>query len=174
MPTYRSTRNNYYSDKQGSYTSIGTILPVVVDQHTDVQNNLTGKPTYQSDMEYNYDGWLYTDGEKYKVADYPHLYFAIGDNYKQTGEVNGGSVVLESPTPPGSIQNMWWHDNKLYFEILNDPNHISGDKRVYPYGTGVAFIDRVTVPQTPGNSLGSIPTGLFLSLIHISEPTRPY
>ena len=56
---------------------------------------------------------------------------------------------------------MWWHDNKLYFEILNDPNHISGDKRVYPYGSGLAFIDEITVPQTPENSLGSIPTGLF-------------
>jgi len=161
MASYRSVKSNYYSDKQGQYTSVGTILPIVIDQHTDDTNNLTGKPPLQYDVEYNYPGWVYTDGQKLKVWEYPHLYLAIGDNYKQSGEVNGGSVLLDSPTPAGSIQKMWWHDNKLYVEILNDPNHISSDKRVYPYGSGLAFIDRVTVPQTPENSLGSIPTGLF-------------
>ena len=52
MPNYRSKYKNYYSDKTGGYTSVGSILPVIVDQHTDSLNNVTGAPPVQN-IEYN-------------------------------------------------------------------------------------------------------------------------
>ena len=60
MPNYRSKYKNYYSDKTGGYASVGSILPVIVDQHTDVLNNTVNAPSTKN-IEYNYPGWIYTD-----------------------------------------------------------------------------------------------------------------
>ena len=150
MPTYRGTASNYYSDKQGQYSPVGTILPVVIDQHTDPTNTLTGRPTLQQE-EYNYPGWIYTDGEQYKVRDYPQLYNVLGVRYNQAGE-SADSININSVTAVGSIQSMWWDSDKLYFSIENDSTLPAnfGNKRAYPYNAVVSFI-----------GLGDIPTGLF-------------
>ena len=57
MANYRSTLPNFYSDKGGSYVSIGAIVPVLVDSNSDATNNL---PT--QDPHYSYRGYLYCDG----------------------------------------------------------------------------------------------------------------
>ena len=79
MANYRSTLPNFYSDKGGSYVSIGAIVPVLVDSNSDATNNL---PT--QDPHYSYRGYLYCDGSKYSIKDYPLLYDSIRNEYLQT------------------------------------------------------------------------------------------
>tara|TARA_B000000441_G_C21723387_1_gene340769 strand:+ start:1131 stop:1361 length:231 start_codon:yes stop_codon:yes gene_type:complete len=72
---YRSTLPNFYSDKSGSYVSIGAIVPVLTDANSDSTNSQT---TY--DPEYSYKGYLYCDGDQYDINRYPLLYEIIGND----------------------------------------------------------------------------------------------
>lgn len=154
MATYRSKLSNYYTDKQESYVSVGSILPVVVDQYTDITNSLQTE-----DIGYSNPGFLYCDGSEYSIRDYPLLYEAIGDSYKDT-IVNSSTGLAETSLnnavrvtdvlEVGSIQQMFWVNNKLFLEMLNDPTTPGGDKRPYPYSCNLRFYD-----------LGDIPTGIF-------------
>ena len=150
MPNYRSKYKNYYSDKTGGYTSVGSILPVIVDQHTDSLNNVTGAPPVQN-IEYNYPGWIYTDGSEYNIKEYPFLYDVIGNRYNSSTS-SDNTVFVSDVQSVGAIQKMFWNDNKLYVEILDDSGApaLQDDKRAWPYDCSVRITD-----------LGSIPTGLF-------------
>lgn len=150
MPNYRSKYKNYYSDKTGGYASVGSILPVIVDQHTDVLNNYTGAPSTKN-IEYNYPGWIYTDGAQYDIKEYPFLYDIIGNRYNLDTDVDN-TVEVQDVMAVGSIQKMFWDNDKLYFEILDDFNAppLQDDKRAWPYNCNIRV-----------SSLGMIPTGLF-------------
>jgi len=144
MPTYRSGLSHYYTEKQESYVSVGAILPVFVDKYTDTTNNLADQ-----NEEYSHPGFLYCNGEEYKIRDYPLLYEAVGDTYNTTQILNN-AIQITNSLSVGSIQKMFWVNDKLFLEILNDPTTPGPDKRAYPYSCVVRF-----------TNLGSIPAGLF-------------
>jgi hypothetical protein len=150
MANYRSQLSHYYTDKQESYVSVGSILPVFVDQYTDVTNlNLQTQ-----NEEYSHPGFLYCDGQRYRIRDYPLLYEAVGDTYELDSEaISRNAVYVSDALEVGSIQRMFWVNDKLFFEMLNDPTTPGSNKRPYPYSCTVRFTD-----------LGSIPAGLFTVL----------
>ena len=96
MPvSYRSTTPNFYSDMSGSYVSMGAILPVLVDNDTDSTNS---RPTQSP--EYSHKGYLYCDGKKYSIKDYPLLFEVIGNDYLKNDELTAAnSIVTDSPGP---------------------------------------------------------------------------
>ena len=63
MATYRSSYDNYYSDKTGNHSPVGSVLPVFADLNMASQ-----------DPEYSYPQHLYCDGKELKIRDYPELY----------------------------------------------------------------------------------------------------
>ena len=68
MVQYRSPYKNFYSDKTGSYMSIGAIVPSLVDSYsTSVGGTITGEGTGGETPAYNYRNFLYCDGEKYDI-----------------------------------------------------------------------------------------------------------
>ena len=87
MVQYRSPYPNFYSDKTGSYMSIGAIVPSLVDSYsTDVGQSITGEGSGGLDPSYNYRNFLYCDGEQYDIRKYPLLYEKIGNDYNLTTE----------------------------------------------------------------------------------------
>ena len=76
MATYRNSYANYYSDKTGNHSPVGTVLPVFADL------NLASQ-----DPEYTYPQHLYCDGKSLLIRDYPELYSIIKNRY-------GGSACL--------------------------------------------------------------------------------
>ena len=88
MATYRNSYTNYYSDKTGNHSPVGTILPVFADL------NLA-----QETAEYTYPGHLYCDGKELMIRDYPELYSVIQNTY-------GGStaVIKTQASSPGGLR----------------------------------------------------------------------
>ena len=70
MATYRNSYANYYSDKTGNHSPVGSILPVFADI------NLAA-----NGPEYTYPQHLYCDGSELKIRDYPELYSIIPVSY---------------------------------------------------------------------------------------------
>ena len=74
MVQYRSPYKNFYSDKTGSYMSIGAIVPSLVDSYsTSIGGTITGEGTGGESPSYNFRKFLYCDGEKYDIKDIPTL-----------------------------------------------------------------------------------------------------
>ena len=88
MAVYRSTLPNYYSDKGGSYVSVGAIVPTLVGINTDPIENSGAE-----DPEFDYRGYLYCDGAEYNINDYPNLYQVIGDEYIKATDVQRLSLI---------------------------------------------------------------------------------
>ena len=150
MANYRSKYKNYYTDKQGSYVSIGSILPVLSDKNSESQSGLWYEGDGQ-DPSFSYSDYLYCDGTEHQIRDFPLLYEIIGDEYKSQGEqVFNNATFPNNAQLPGSVQKIFWDADKLYFEILNDAG-VSGDNKM-PYPPGSYF--KLT-------ALGDIPAGLF-------------
>ena len=150
MANYRSKYKNYYTDKQGSYVSVGSILPVLSDSNSEAQSGLWYEGDGQ-DPNFSHIQYLYCDGEEYNIRDYPLLYEIIGDEYKpDVDQVHNNAYYANSVLSAGSVQKMFWDSDKLYFEIFNDQGVNSNNKMPYPPGTYF----RLT-------NLGVIPTGLF-------------
>ena len=64
MANYRSKYKNYYTDKQGSYVSVGSILPVLSDSNSEAQSGLWYEGDGQ-DPNFSHIQYLYCDGEEY-------------------------------------------------------------------------------------------------------------
>ena len=82
MAQYRNPYANFYTDKTGSYMSIGSIVPVLVDSYsTDLAGVNTGEGSGGDDPHFAYRNFMYCDGAQYNIKDYPLLYEKIGNDY---------------------------------------------------------------------------------------------
>ena len=151
MAVYRSTLPNYYSDKGGSYVSVGAIVPTLVGVATDASNSIVTQ-----DPEYDYRGYLYCDGAEYYVKDYPTLYESIGNEYLKPTDFNVNSITFAYYGPPGTIHRSFVDGGNFYIEVY-------GEQKFRPDGT--AYYDRV-IPNNASiqfAGLASMPTGGILS-----------
>ena len=82
MAQYRNPYSNFYSDKSGSYMSIGSIVPVLVDSYsTSLAGANTGEGSGGDDPNFSYRNFMYCDGAQYDIKDYPLLYEKVGNDY---------------------------------------------------------------------------------------------
>ena len=136
MATYRNSYANYYSDKTGNHSPVGSILPVFADVNLN-----------SNDPEYTYPQHLYCDGKELNIRDYPELYSIIGTQY-------GGSVAVNKTahTQPGGLRRSFVYNNKVFFQFYYDPtNDKVNVKRPYPDNTLLRFLQE-------SGSLGSFPS----------------
>ena len=104
-PSYRNTRQNYYTDKASDNHPLGAIVNTF-KAITDVYDNqytpltaytaVSGNANTPTNPEYQYPGYLYCDGSEYEISDFPALYSIIGNDYGGTARpginlINGGS-----------------------------------------------------------------------------------
>lgn len=154
MASYRPTFENFYSDKGGFYSTIGAIMPVLVNSYTDSSNTVTGgNPDH-----YAHRGFLYCDGSEYFIRDYPLLYRVVGNNYvKSADKVNNNSHFFQSAGEDGSIYRTFVDNGNLYAEIykydytFDNANVVK--YRSTPNGATLRFV----------GSLGSFPDGGLFS-----------
>jgi len=116
-PTYRNTRELYYTDKFPDSQGLGTIIQVLKStqnsfDHSNVPaivpgaggttayTEISGDAEPEDNPEYQYPGFLYCDGSEYYIHDYPGLFEAIGNAYG--GTASDGIDVLSSNTGWGS------------------------------------------------------------------------
>ena len=115
-PTYRNIRPNYYSDKASDTTEIGTIITTLKADHATVYDNSTvpltpanwnqttgqitrtqsGDAQTETNPEFQFPGYVYCDGSRYKIGDYPALYKIVGTDYG--GEARKGLVITNGGT----------------------------------------------------------------------------
>ena len=136
MATYRNSYANYYSDKTGNHSPVGTILPVFADLNLGAE-----------EPEYTYPQHLYCDGKELYIRDYPELYSVIQNTY-------GGStaVIKTQASSPGGLRRSYIINNKLFFQFYYDPtNNKANVKLPYPFNTVLRF------------QLGTTPWGAFPS-----------
>ena len=104
-PTYRNTRQNYYTDKASDNNPVGSIISTF-KSITGVYDNeyiplnaysvVPGNSNVQDKPEYQYPGYIYCDGAEYNISDFPVLYSIIGNDYGGEARpsikiLNGGS-----------------------------------------------------------------------------------
>ena len=147
---YRSTLPNFYSDKSGSYVSIGAIVPVLTDANSDSTNSQT---TY--DPEYSYKGYLYCDGDQYDINRYPLLYEIIGNDYLKSDEIfEANSLVFEAAGQPGTVHRFIVDGGNVYAELygrtITNPDGTTGYDRVVPNGATLTFDDLNDFPTAGG------------------------
>jgi hypothetical protein len=153
MATYRNSYANYYSDKTGNHSPVGTVLPVFADL------NLASQ-----DPEYTYPQHLYCDGKSLLIRDYPELYSIIKNTY-------GGAAAqnITQPAQPGGLRRSYIINNKLFFQFYWDStNNKANVKRPYPYGAVFRF-------SLGTNPYGSFPiTGIFnqTTFYQLIQPTE--
>ena len=124
MATYRNSFDNYYSDKTGNHSPVGSILPVFADVNLAV-----------NDPEYAYPQHLYCDGKELMIRDYPELYSIIENRYG-----GGESVAKSQNNQPGGLRRSYVINNKLFFQFYYDStNDKANVKRPYPYGSVFRF-----------------------------------
>ena len=153
MATYRNSYSNYYSDKTGNHSPVGTILPVFADLNLGAE-----KP------EYTYPQHLYCDGKELNIRDYPELYSIIQNTY-------GGStaVTKTQASAPGGLRRSFIINNKLFFNFYYDAtNNKANVKRPYPFNSVLRF-------QFGTNPWGAFPSNgvfnqqTFYSLVQPTE-----
>ena len=124
MATYRNSYSNYYSDKTGNHSPVGTVLPVFADL------NMASE-----DPEYSYPQHLYCDGKSLLIRDYPELYSIIKNRYGGSASQN-----ITQTSQPGGLRRSYFINNKLflqfYYDATNDKTNV---KRPYPYGSVFRF-----------------------------------
>ena len=140
MATYRNSYSNYYSDKTGNHSPVGTILPVFADLNFGA-----------NDPDYTYPQHLYCDGKELLIRDYPELYSIIENRY-------GGSesVAKTQAAQAGGLRRSFIINNKLFFNFYYDAtNNKANVKLPYPYGSVFRF-------STATNPYGEFPSaGIF-------------
>ena len=140
MATYRNSYSNYYSDKTGNHSPVGTILPVFADLNFGA-----------NDPDYTYPQHLYCDGKELLIRDYPELYSIIENRY-------GGSesVAKTQAAQPGGLRRSFIINNKLFFNFYYDAtNNKANVKLPYPYVSVFRF-------STATNPYGAFPSaGIF-------------
>lgn len=129
MAVYRSTLPNFYSDKGGSYVSVGAIVPTLVGVNTDKNNSITTQ-----DHEYDYRGYLYCDGAEYDIRDYPNLYEALGNEYVKPTDTSRNGIEFKFYGTPGSIYRSFVDNGNFYIEVY-------GEQKTKPDGT--VYYDKV-------------------------------
>ena len=152
MATYRNQYLNYYADKNGQHSPVGTILPVFVgtDQQTDGE-----------DPDYTYRNHLYCDGRELKIRDYPALYSSIRNRYGGAA----GVTVTQSSDPAG-LRRTYIINNKLFFQFYKDATNDKVNVQMpFPYNTAMRFN---TMGQFP-TSGGALNTTTIYPLV---EPTE--
>ena len=158
MATYRNQYANYFSDKNGMHTPVGTILPVFVG--TDQQTN-------GEDPDYTYRKHLYCDGRELLIRDYPELYSIIRNRY------GGATAVTKIDSAnPGGLRRSYIINNKVFFQFYKDATNDKVNVQMpYPYNSAMRFVDLGGFPTTsdPVNSPVLFNTGTFYTL---KQPTE--
>ena len=153
MATYRNSYANYYSDKTGNHSPVGTVLPVFADL------NLASQ-----DPEYSYPQHLYCDGKELKIRDYPELYSIIKNRYGGEASQN-----ITQAAQPGGLRRSYFINNKMFLQFYYDStNNKANVKRPYPYGAVFRF-------SLGTNPYGSFPiTGIFnqTTFYQLIQPTE--
>ena len=142
MVQYRSPYKNFYSDKTGSYMSIGAIVPSLVDSYsTSIGGTITGEGTGGESPSYNFRNFLYCDGEKYDIKDYPLLFEKIGNEYNLPSEAPANNSIRSDVTgAPGTVYRTFVDNGNVYAEIHSEPIPNSTDyTRVVPNGAELTF-----------------------------------
>lgn len=145
MALYRSTLPNYYSDKGGSYVTVGAIVPTLVGLNSDRTNGLVTQ-----DPEYDYRGYLYCDGAEYDIKDYPTLYEKLGNEYNKTTDVNRNATVFTAAGAPGTIRRMFVDSGNVYIEVYGEartnPDGTTYYDRVIPNDANLSILDLMSFP----------------------------
>ena len=153
MATYRSSYDNYYSDKTGNHSPVGSVLPVFADLNMASQ-----------DPEYSYPQHLYCDGKELKIRDYPELYSILKNRYGGSASQN-----ITQSAQPGGLRRTYFVNDKLFFQFYYDStNNKVNVKRPYPYGAVFRF-------SIGTNPFGSFPiVGIFnqTTFYQLKEPTE--
>ena len=153
MASYRNTYANYFSDKNGMHTPVGTILPVFVG---------TDQQTSGEDPDYTYRKHLYCDGRELLIRDYPELYSIIKNRY-------GGATAVTriDSANPGGLRRSYIINDKVFFQFYKDATNDKVNLQLpYPYGSAMRFVDLGGFPTGAGVLFD---TSTFYSLI---EPTE--
>ena len=161
MATYRNSYANYYSDKTGNHSPVGTVLPVFADI------NLASQ-----EPEYTYPQHLYCDGKELKIRDYPELYSIIQNRYG-----GSASVTKTQANEPGGLQASFIQNNKLFLKFYWDSsNNKVNVKRPYPYGAVFRFNNLITNPFGAFGTSSVFDQETFYSLLEPTEDTSssPY
>ena len=154
MATYRNSYSNYYSDKTGNHSPVGSILPVFADV------NLAA-----NGPEYTYPQHLYCDGSELKIRDYPELYSIIQNTYGGSTAVN-----ITQTNQPGGLRRSYVINNKLFFQFYWDStNNKVNVKRPYPFGAVFRFNNLITNPYGVFSVVGIFNQETFYQ---ISDPTE--
>ena len=154
MATYRNSYANYYSDKTGNHSPVGTVLPVFADV------NLASQ-----EPEYTYPQHLYCDGKELKIRDYPELYSIIQNRYG-----GSASVTKTQANQPGGLQASFIQNNKLFLKFYWDSsNNKVNVKRPYPYGAVFRFNNLITNPFGAFGTSSVFDQETFYSLISLLE-----
>ncbi len=131
-PLYRNIRPNFYSDKGYDTTEVGSIIttmksvtdsydnsfiPLASPQYNQTTGQITrvttGTGATATNPDFQFPGYIYCDGSRYKIEDYPALYKIIGITYggqvrKGIEVSNGGSgypntgMTITFAAPPGN------------------------------------------------------------------------
>ena len=118
-PTYRNTRELYYTDKHPDSQGIGTIITTLKStegsyDHSFIPTSsagpggttkyveVSGDAEPENNPEYQYPGYIYCDGSEYYIHDYPALYEAIGNDYGGI-QSDGIDVLTTSSNWSGTV-----------------------------------------------------------------------
>ena len=159
--SYRDKFNAYKQEHENNYANIGSVFPVPVDSYSgNASVGPTGMPNGGSGgggeiEEYSYKGYLYCDGRSLKIREYPQLYQVIRNSY-------GGNTAktITTYTEVGGLRRLYWVNNKLFMNFLEDPSVNSTSKLPYPYGVNFLIKDD-TGASPAGPGLGSLPSNVF-------------
>ena len=137
---------NWYSDKSGSYTQIGAIVPTLVNAYTDTTDVPDQSWTsIEYDHHYAQRGFLYCDGGQYKIKDYPLLYDIIRNDYlNNTDLLTANSNQWDTPGTEGTIFRTFINQSDVYAEIYKDTfvplNGSVVRSRAYPNESILRFV----------------------------------
>ena len=139
---------NWYSDKGGSYGTIGAIVPVLVNDYSDNIGTVNAP-------HYAHRGYLYCDGTSYDIKDYPMLYEIIGNDYLTPTElIDANSFTFTSSGSGGSIFRTFIDGTDVYAEVYKEQFTPPGqttpiERRAIPHEARLRFV----------SSLGDFPAG---------------
>lgn len=154
MAQYRNTYSNFYTDKSGSYMSIGGIVPVLVDSYsTNIAGSNTGEGNGNESMHYAYKNFLYCDGNRYDIKDYPTLYEKIGNKYVTINSeiVENNSIRSNVSGDPGTVYRTFVNGSNLFAEIYSQPiPGTSSYERLVPNNATLIFENLGDYPTAGG------------------------
>tara|TARA_B100000029_G_scaffold25887_1_gene25426 strand:+ start:9001 stop:14241 length:5241 start_codon:yes stop_codon:yes gene_type:complete len=154
MAQYRNPYANFYSDKSGSYMSIGSIVPVLVDSYsTDTGGSNTGEGNAGEDPNFAYRNFMYCDGAQYDIKDYPLLYEKIGNRYVTLNSelIQNNAIRSDTSGDPGTVYRTFVIGSNVFAEIYARP--IAGTnsyERVIPNNATLTFDELGDYPTAGG------------------------